>query len=45
MASDKKRRHGRLRWILPRAIGEVEIAEDVPAEVVLEALRRTRLAT
>lgn len=45
MASDKKRRHGRLRWILPRAIGEVEIAEDVPAEVVLEALRRTRITT
>lgn len=41
MGSDKKRRHGRLRWILPRDIGEVEIAEDVPAEVVLEALRRT----
>lgn len=44
MASDKKRRHGRLRWILPRAVGEVEIAEDVPAEAVLEALRRTRIA-
>ncbi len=45
MASDKKRRHGRLRWILPRTIGAVDIAEDVPAEVVLEALRRTRIST
>ncbi|MGQ9666827.1 MAG: 3-dehydroquinate synthase [Anaerolineae bacterium] len=41
MGSDKKRRHGRMRWILPRDIGKVEIVEDVPAEAVLEALRRT----
>ncbi len=42
MAHDKKKRGHKLRWILPRAIGEVEIVDDVPPELVksmLEALR------
>jgi 3-dehydroquinate synthetase len=39
MAHDKKRRGSALRWVLPRAIGEVEIADDVPVEVVLNVLR------
>ena len=34
MAHDKKRRGRGLRWVLPRAIGQVELAEDVPPEVV-----------
>ncbi|MBN1641520.1 MAG: 3-dehydroquinate synthase [Anaerolineae bacterium] len=38
MGRDKKRRAGRLRWILPRAVGAVEIVEDVPREVVIDAL-------
>jgi 3-dehydroquinate synthase len=38
MGRDKKRRGKALRWILPRAIGQVEIAEDVPREVVFRAL-------
>jgi len=42
MGADKKRRHGRLRWVLPRCIGAVEIVDDVPADVVLRVLARTR---
>ncbi len=39
MAHDKKRRGRSLRWVLPRAIGEVEIVEDVPRETVAAVLR------
>lgn len=38
MSHDKKRRGRRLRWVLPRAIGQVELAEDVPSEVVRAVL-------
>jgi len=38
MAHDKKRQAGRLRWVLPTGIGVVEIADDVPEEVVIRAL-------
>jgi shikimate kinase/3-dehydroquinate synthase len=38
MAYDKKRQGRSLRWVLPRAIGEVEIAEDVPSHVVKAVL-------
>jgi len=40
MSYDKKRRGATLRWALPRAIGEVEIVEDVPREVVETVLYR-----
>jgi 3-dehydroquinate synthase len=33
MAHDKKRRGRTLRWVLPRAPGQAEIAEDVPPDV------------
>jgi len=36
---DKKRQGRRLRWVLPRAIGQVEVVEDVPADVVASVLR------
>jgi shikimate kinase/3-dehydroquinate synthase len=36
--SDKKKRSGRLRWILPLNAGGVMISEDVPLEVVRAAL-------
>jgi 3-dehydroquinate synthetase len=42
MAHDKKKRGHKLRWILPRTIGDVEIVDDVPSALVksvLEALR------
>ena len=39
MAHDKKRRGRSLRWVLPRAIGEVEIVEDVSPETVAAVLR------
>lgn len=39
MAHDKKRKGDTLRWVLPRAIGEVEIFEDVPPPLVKSVLR------
>jgi 3-dehydroquinate synthetase len=39
LAHDKKRQGRGLRWVLPRAIGEVAIREDVPAGVVKSVLR------
>jgi len=42
MVADKKRRAGRLRFVLPRAIGEVSIDPDVPEADVLAALERSR---
>ena len=42
MGSDKKRRGGRLRFVLPRAIGDVAVVDDVSREEVLVALRRVQ---
>jgi 3-dehydroquinate synthase len=42
MGTDKKIRDGKLRLILPRAIGRVEIVSDVPREQVLSALEESR---
>ena len=41
MRSDKKRRDGTLRFVLPRAIGDVEYGVEVPTHVrsVLDVLR------
>jgi 3-dehydroquinate synthase len=41
MGRDKKKRGKTLRWILPRAIGTVEIVEGVPRQVVVGALCET----
>ena len=38
MAHDKKRRGAALRWVLPRAIGEVTVVEEVPPDVVCSVL-------
>lgn len=38
MGHDKKRRGGALRWVLPRAIGDVVITDDVPNEMVRATL-------
>jgi 3-dehydroquinate synthetase len=38
MAHDKKRRGRALRWVLPNAIGTVEIVDDVPRQVVTSVL-------
>jgi 3-dehydroquinate synthase len=40
MKSDKKVLGGRLRFVLPREIGKVEIRDDVPREIVERVLRR-----
>ena len=39
MAHDKKRQGRSLRWVLPHAIGEMEITGDVPQETVKSVLR------
>jgi shikimate kinase/3-dehydroquinate synthase len=38
LAFDKKKRGRELRWVLPRTIGEVEIAEHVPRQVLTSVL-------
>jgi 3-dehydroquinate synthase len=40
MAHDKKRRGRALRWVLPHGIGNVEITDDVPRQVVASVLSR-----
>jgi 3-dehydroquinate synthetase len=39
MAYDKKRRAGKLRFVLPRSIGRVEYGIEVPERRVLEVLK------
>jgi 3-dehydroquinate synthetase len=38
MGIDKKRRAGRLRFVLPLAIGSVQVVDDVPDAIVLDVL-------
>ena len=38
MALDKKAEGGRLKWVLPRAVGQVEITSIVPEDAVRRAL-------
>lgn len=38
MSADKKRRGGRLRFVLPEEIGRVVVLDDVPEEVLLRTL-------
>jgi 3-dehydroquinate synthase len=40
MAHDKKRQGRGLRWVLPHAIGEVEIVEEIPPHIVRSVLCR-----
>ena len=42
MTTDKKKRGSHLRFILPRAIGEVIVAETVPRTVVWAALAESK---
>jgi 3-dehydroquinate synthetase len=39
MTHDKKKQGGELRWVLPRDIGEIEIATTVPPKIVKAVLR------
>lgn len=39
MSHDKKVEHGRLRFVLPSRLGQVELVGDVPVELVREALK------
>lgn len=38
LSSDKKRLGGRVRWVLPKAIGEVFLTDQVPPNVALDVL-------
>ena len=42
---DKKRREGTLRWILPVALGDVRVFDDVPDELISEALSGIQAAS
>ncbi len=42
LKSDKKTRDGVVHFVLPRAIGKVEIVNDVPAKIVIEAVDELR---
>lgn len=42
MAMDKKRRGGKLRFVLPKRIGEMVVTDEVPERVVLEELAKAR---
>ena|SRR5579862_1681584 len=42
LRTDKKTRDGRLHFVLPRAIGKVEIANTVPDHAVTEAIQSLR---
>ena len=42
LRADKKTRNGRVHFVLPRAIGRVEIANDVPNHVVSRAIQSLR---
>lgn len=42
LQSDKKTRNGVVHFVLPREIGRVEIANDVPEQAVLEAVDELR---
>jgi 3-dehydroquinate synthetase len=40
MATDKKRQGKKLRFVLPEAIGQVVVTDEVPKAVVLEVLEK-----
>src|SRR5262249_49473707 len=42
LQSDKKTRNGVVHFVLPREIGKVEIANDVPEKLVVEAVNELR---
>ena len=42
LKSDKKTRDGVVHFVLPREIGKVEVVNDVPEQVVIEAVDELR---
>ncbi len=42
LVSDKKTRDGKVHFILPRDIGQVEVVEDVPNSVVINSIQALR---
>jgi 3-dehydroquinate synthase len=44
MQRDKKVRSGRMRWVLPTRIGHAEIYDDIPLEMVRDAVEAVQSA-
>jgi 3-dehydroquinate synthase len=42
LRSDKKTRNGVVHFVLPREIGKVEVVNDVPEKIVVEAVNEVR---
>jgi len=42
MGTDKKREDGQLRFVLPRALGDVTVVDGVAREQVMEAIEDNR---
>ncbi len=42
LQSDKKTQNGVVHFVLPREIGKVEVASDVPEQVVLDSVEELR---
>jgi 3-dehydroquinate synthase len=42
LRSDKKTQNGVVHFVLPREIGKVEVASDVPEKVVIDAVDEVR---
>jgi 3-dehydroquinate synthetase len=42
LAQDKKTREGVVHFVLPKEIGKVEIVNDVPEKVIVEAVNELR---
>ncbi|PYX37632.1 MAG: hypothetical protein DMG75_06415 [Acidobacteria bacterium] len=42
LQADKKTRHGVVHFVLPRQIGKVEVATDVPEDSIRQALHEIR---
>jgi 3-dehydroquinate synthase len=43
LQSDKKTRNGRVHFVLPSEIGRVEVVDDVPTSIVVEAIKDIKL--
>jgi 3-dehydroquinate synthase len=43
LQTDKKTRNGVVHFVLPRAIGKVEVVNHVPEAVVLEAIKQLQV--
>ena len=43
MRHDKKNSHNKLRFVLPKSIGSIEIIDDVPETLIQSVLENSKL--